>query len=135
MGTSGVECLQMYQKLSAKYYHNKKKLDDGKKSKIKWEFFETLQFLDGIGGAESKKDVTGYVNDGFNSASSESEECYPISSTVQSSRKRPHSPPSPPKIFRSAAEYMVAELENMEYAKAELLLNKTLKFFVDHRYD
>jgi len=129
MGVNGADCIQMYQKLSAKYHINRKKLDDGKKSKVKWEFFEKMQFLD-----EAPKQVVGYVNDGFNSASSESEDGFPISSTV-SSRKRPHSPRSPPKIFQRAAEYMVAELENMDRTKAEILLNKTLKFFVEHRYD
>lgn len=118
----------MFTKLSAEYHNNLKKVSNGSKSTVTWEYFEKLRFL----SEGSKKLCTeGYINDGFSSAS-DSEQS--ISSTNKSSRKRPH-PPKSPNTFRRAADYMVAELQNMDRTKAELLLNKTLKFFVDHRYD
>lgn len=124
----------MFQKLTEKYHLKRGKISSNKKSKVKWEFFDHLSFL------QPKVDPNEvcYVNDAFNSAeSSDSDDGngYPITSTVSQNRKRPYSPASTPKIFRKAADYMVAELENMERAKAERLLNKTMKFFVEHRYD
>lgn len=84
-----------------------------------------------------------YDNDAFTSGSSDDEEDFPTQShsipptLPVNPRKRPLSPSSYEKrsVFKKAGEYMVAELENMEPEKAELLLNKTLKFFVEHRYD
>lgn len=82
-----------------------------------------------------------YDNDAFNSGSSEDEEAFPtqshsIPTLPVNPRKRPLSPPYDKRsVFKKAGEYMVAELENMQPDKAELLLNKTLKFFVEHRYD
>lgn len=82
-----------------------------------------------------------YDNVAFNSGSSEEEEDFPTQSHIiptlpVNPRKRPLSPAEEKRsVFRKASEYIVAELESMETVKAQLLLNKTLKFFVDHRYD
>lgn len=139
VGTTASDCHQMFQKLTEKYHLKRGKISTNKKSKVKWEFFDHLNFLQ---PKQSNPDEVCYVNDAFNSAeSSDSDDggphrAYPITSTVNPSRKRPYSPASSPKVlFRKAADYMVAELENMERAKAERLLNKTMKFFVEHRYD
>lgn len=138
----------MFRKLTEKYHLKQGKVGNGKNTKVKWEFYDHLNFLK----QKPSEDEVCYVNDAFNSAeSSEVEDddtCddgtrvsgyHPITSSTaaanQLNRKRPYSPASPPKIFQKAAEYMVAELENMERAKAERLLNRTMKFFVDHRYD
>uniref|UniRef100_A0A336MXG8 CSON009103 protein n=1 Tax=Culicoides sonorensis TaxID=179676 RepID=A0A336MXG8_CULSO len=83
-----------------------------------------------------------YDNVAFNSGSSEDEEDFPtqshsIPSMTVNPRKRPLSPihDNRSSVFKKAGDYMIAELENMEPEKAQLLLNKTLKFFVEHRYD
>lgn len=84
-----------------------------------------------------------YDNDAFTSGSSEDEEDFPTQSHAiptlpVNPRKRPLSPTTQferRSVFKKAGEYMIAELENMQPEKAELLLNKTLKFFVEHRYD
>lgn len=134
LGSTSAECLDMFQKLTTKYHLKRGKSRNGKKTKVKWEFYDHLNFLQ----PKPNPDDVCYVNDAFNSAESSDEDdgtVFPISSTVNQSRKRPYSPVASPKIFRKAADYMVAELENMERTKAERLLNKTMKFFVEHRYD
>lgn len=137
LGSTSTECHQMFQELTSKYHLKRGKVTNGKRPKVKWEFYDHLNFLQ----PKPSLDDVCYVNDAFNSAESsdsegEDETRYPISSTVPQNRKRPYSPNSTtPKIFKKAADYMVAELENMERTKAERLLNKTMKFFVEHRYD
>lgn len=82
-----------------------------------------------------------YDNVAFTSGSSEEEDDCPSQSHIVpplplNPRKRPLSPSYGKRsVFKKGAEYMLAEMENMEPEKAQILLNNTLKFFIEHRYD
>lgn len=82
-----------------------------------------------------------YDNVAFTSGSSEEEDDSPSQSHIVPTlplnpRKRPLlSSYGKRSVFKKGAEYMLAEMENMEPEKAQILLNNTLKFFIEHRYD
>lgn len=159
LGTTSIECLRYFSLLKSEYIRQKKKLDSGKKIKNHRPILEELEFMDcslhittkipslKVMEVSPTKSITkvndgSYDNDAFTSGSSEDEEEFPTQSHAvlpvpMNPRKRPHSPRLTNKVstYRKAGEYMIAELENMDHEKAELLLNKTLKFFVEHRYD